>query len=178
MAYPSSVDAGQITPWYLANPNALSALVNGASTLTANTTYVHDVYAPCPCIVTGFKIRHSGVSAGHLDLGIFDQNGNLLTHTGSIAATGVTTVQTATLGTQLWIAQGRYYFGLWVDNSTDTYLQVAMGTGAGVGLMNIGTGASTNAGGLLASFTAMGGLTTTNTVFVPFLATLLGSPFS
>lgn len=161
--------------WYLAHPALLSVQPAGASARTAQTTYLHDVWNPYTCVVTGFSIAHGGVSAGNLDMGIYDVNGNLLCHVGSTAASAINTTQTINLAAPFLLPAGRYTFGFWVDNSLDTYFaRVSLSPVDAWGMVRGSTG--TNAGGLAANFAGMGGVSSIQT-FVPFLAHLQGVGF-
>lgn len=161
-------------PWYLANSSLASVGSAGSSARSANSTYIHDVYLNTPASLTSFSIQHDGVSAGNLDLGIYDTNGNLLAKTGITSAIGFTNaVQTIALSQPLALGSGRYYFAFWVDNGTDTYFARQSYSQAFVNILNANNLSLT---GLGSSFTAMGGVGA-STVWVPFLGHLSGTGF-
>lgn len=157
------------SPNYIAHPAIVTFPAVGDTTRTANTTYLHDVYVPATCVLTAFSVAHGTVSAGNIDLGIYDVSGNLVTHTGVTAVTGVGTLQKIVLTTPVILAPGVYFLAFWTDSATSTYFarQALTPVGAWGNILN---GASTNAGGLLANFAAMGG-----TVLVATCMPILGN---
>lgn len=161
-------------PWFLGHRELITAQTAGASTRTANGAYLHDVDVATSVVVTGFTIDHGGVSAGHLDLGIYDSNGNLVTHTGIVAAGAINTPQSIALGTPVALAPGRYSFAAWVDNALDTYYARTGMDNSVWG--NFRTSVNLQAGGLLATLTALGG-TNPAGIFFPFIANLQGTGF-
>lgn len=159
-------------PRFIANPGLQANIA--ASTQTANRTNLHSVWVPTPVVITAFSTGHGSVSAGNLDMGIYDINGNLLTHTGvTSAATFASTSQTITLATPFPIGVGNYYLAIWIDNATDTYFRNNYGAGLGLAFNEMLQGVNTNAGGLLATFTAMGG-TQANAFYVALMARIQG----
>lgn len=158
-------------PRYIGSGTLAANITNAV--LAANTTYLQSLEVLSSVTVTGFIIGHGSVAAGNLDLGIYDVNGNLLGHTGVTAASGANSSQTLTLGTPFAISPGNYYTALWVDNATDTYYRNNYGANLAKGFTEILNGTSTNAGGLLATFTAMGG-TVASALAVPFLTRIQG----
>src|SRR6266702_4094503 len=75
------------TPWYLAHESNAGVTASGSAALVTNTTYLVGVWLPVPATVTNLRVRHSGTSAGNLDMGIYDASGNRLDHTGVTAVT-------------------------------------------------------------------------------------------
>lgn len=157
---------------YLCHPALVTFQAVGDSARTANSTYLHDIYVTAPNVITAFSIAHGAVSAGNLDLGIYDANGNLLTHTGVTPVTAINTLQKINLPVALPIGPGVYFLGFWLDNGTDTYFARQNLNPLGA-WGNIRGSANTNAGGLLSSFSAMGG-TNLITTCVPFIANVQG----
>lgn len=161
------------SPWYLAHPALITAGSSGASARTADAIYIHDVYLPEPAQLTGFSIQHGGVSAGNLDLGIYDTSGNLLAHTGITSAAGqASSLQTINLPSPLPLSAGRYSFAVWVDNNTDTYFSVTGLSQAFANLQNTNNNSATG----LQNASALGGFKA-GTVFLPFLGHLTGTGF-
>lgn len=160
-------------PWYLAHPALLTAGLSGASARTADAIYIHDVYLPQPAQLTSFSIQHGGISAGHLDLGIYDTSGKLLAHTGITSCAGLAnSEQTINLASPLPLSAGRYSLAIWVDSGTDTYFSVA---GMSQAFGNLQNTNNTTANGL-ADFSTLGG-TKAGSVFLPFLGHLAGTGF-
>lgn len=158
-------------PWYLANPGFLAAV--GPTARTADVVYAHEVYLNEPAQLTAFSIPHGGVSAGNIDMGIFDASGNLLAHTGITSVAGfVNLPQTINLVSPLPLSAGRYLFGVWLDNSTDTYFAIPGLNQAWANLLNTNVNPTTG----LASFSALGG-SKPGAVFFPFLGHLAGTGF-
>lgn len=92
----------------------------GAAVLTANTVYYSDATVRGVCLLTGFRVRFgAGAGGANLyDVGLYDLNANLLTHTGQIAtATGK---QSPTLATPYQVNPGKYYLVFWINNAVDT----------------------------------------------------------
>lgn len=162
-------------PWYLAHREMITAQTAGESTRTANATYLHDIDVLVPVVITSFSIAHGSVSAGNLDLGIYDSSGNLLAHVGATAAGAINTTQTINLASPFLLSPGRYFLAFWTDSATATYFaRTAITPVAGFG--NIKQSVGTNAGGLAATTAGMGGIQD-GQVFVPFLAHLQGTGF-
>lgn len=160
------------SPWFISGPSVpITLALAGFSVLTANKTYLEGVWVPAPVVITSFTITHGSVHAGNLDMGIYDQNGNLLVHTGVVAATAGP--QTVTLTAPFILPAGLYYMALWVDNSTDTYLAF---TGVSNAIDNILIATGTNGGGLSSNFSGMGG-TSGSTVAVGPLAHIQGTGY-
>lgn len=165
--YPAPVP----TPWYLSTPQLAATANSSAVVLTANKTYLESVWVPVPMTLVSATVGHGGVHAGNLDMGLYDQNGNLLGHTGvTPAAAGA---QTVNLLTPLFVNAGLYYMGFWLDNSTDTYFPL---TGESAALDNFLVSVGTNGGGLASTFAGMGGAGA-GTVIMPFLFHIQGTGF-
>lgn len=159
------------TPWFLGSPMLAASAVASAAVLTANKTYLEGIWVPVPMTLVSATVGHGGVHAGNLDMGLYDQNGNLLGHTGVTAASAG--VQTANLLTPLFLNPGLYYSALWVDNSTDTYFCL---TGENQSVDNFLVSVGTNGGGLASTFAGMGGAGA-GTVIMPFLFHIQGTGF-
>lgn len=103
-----------------------SLLAGGASgVLTANTVYVLAVQIQSGLIlaIPAMTWKTTATTTGTTDAGIYDANGNQLSHTGAIA-----NVATSNMRSNLLIAQklpsGKYYLAMTPSNSTDTYTRV------------------------------------------------------
>ncbi len=159
-------------PWYLAHPALVEALAGNPSARAANTILAHDVYLPAPATLTSFTIVQGNVSAGHLDLGIYDANGNLLAHTGITPAGTPFAANTLTLPHAISLVAGRYLLGFWSDNATDTYFAL---TGLGAAASNLVTTVQTSPSGLQ-SFSLLGG-SVAGSILLPFQGHLNGTGF-
>ena len=142
-----------VAPWALYNGDPAQASNNGV--LVANTCYLAGVELYVPAVLTGIRARFGAGGNGHYDLGIYDINGNLLTHSGSTAsATGVATY---TLGTALTLSPSRYWLAFWIDNATDTVERVTSQNNMAV------TQTGTNATGLPSATSSITGLANATT---------------
>lgn len=61
------------------------------------------------------------VGTNHVDVGIYDSQGNQLTHSGSTLTAGATTTQSISV-TAVTLQPGLYYMAIAVDGTTDTFL--------------------------------------------------------
>lgn len=127
MPFTSSVDTGQVQPWYLAwEGNVYS--ISTHTTLTANKTYLTGIVVTSSVVATGMRTRISTFGNGNFDLGIYDSNFNLLANIGKQTSTAGNTAINFTSG-NLPLAPGRYYLAGWTDNATDQWYQAPMGGG-------------------------------------------------
>ena len=142
-------------PWVLV---AGDPAAGSGGALATNTSYLAGVTVEAPMTITALSCVATGTPTGHVDLGIYDANGNLLGHTGVQAlAAGVNRF---TLSAAMSLAPGRYYLALWIDNGTDAILKASRNlNGSSQGFFPAWIGVSTNSGGLLATTADMGGLT-------------------
>jgi len=99
---------------------ALQANLTPASSTwpVANTAFYLPMYIPFPYPVRRiFWFNGSSVTSTNMDAGIYSESGVRLYSTGSVAASGVSALQYVSLGTELLLMPGRYYFAL-ADSST------------------------------------------------------------
>lgn len=141
-------------PWMLYVDDPINA---AAGAVTANTIYLVSYVLAAPVTVPAMRCRYGGTPAGHFDLGLYDQYGNLLGHTGTTAA--ATGVNTANLLTPVALAPGRYYLAAWFDNGTDTPFR--QNSAVGMTMAHVLTATSTT--GLPASFAIPSGITESST---------------
>lgn len=120
----SPADQTTTTAWAVANQARLSAVtVSRAITTSTMTTRI-------------------GIASGNIDAGIYDDNGNRLASTGSIACPTAAVTVTLTLTSSVTLSSGqRYWFALCADNTTVTFsAKGATGTPPSVaGRINTGT---------------------------------------
>jgi hypothetical protein len=69
--------------------------------------------------------ENAGTVAGNIDVGVYDTGGNRLTHTGSTAQSGISTVQTAAMTSTL-IQPGLYFIAFAASSGTGTTIQHAL----------------------------------------------------
>ena len=115
-----------VQPWVI--DMGLGADGSAASgVLTANVVYLYAFEIPATVgsslTIAGMRWRMFATVTGTTDIGIYDQNGNLLAHTG-VQTNLASQVQSANFASALALAPGRYYMGLCPSNSTDTYGRV------------------------------------------------------
>src|ERR671924_515525 len=79
-----------------------------AGTLAANTTYLVGVWLPVAAIATGMVCRSGTTAAGHIDMGIYDVNGNLLGHSG-VSTYAASSVVNLPLLSNVSLPAGRYW---------------------------------------------------------------------
>ena len=139
MPYPSSVDSGQIQPFFF---GSLADLANAQANLrTANNCYFSPIDVQAHMTVYAMRTQIGTAGNGHIMMGIYDVSGNLLASTPSTLTT--TGIMTLSFNSDLPLAPGRYYSALWIDNAADQTYSVELTTaGAGPGLNGV------NAGGL------------------------------
>ena len=73
-----------------------------------------------PTLITGVDIFNGGTVSGNGDIGIYSQDGILLTSTGSTALTGANASQTFDFA-DITLGRGNYYVGVAVSNTTHTF---------------------------------------------------------
>lgn len=115
--------------------------------LTANVVYLYPFELLAGVTVTGMRWRMFATVTGTTDVGIYDQNGNLLAHTG-VQTNLASQVQSANFASALALAPGRYYMALCPSNSTDTYGRVGS-LGPNFSIARNYTGATAGTAGVL-----------------------------
>lgn len=113
--------------WIISN-DAVSLNAVLTVTLGANIVYLYAFEIFAPTTFTGAKWRMGATTTGTTDVGIYDVNGNLQTHTGAITNTASTNMSQAFSGGNITLAPGLYFMALCPSNATDTYLGVASTT--------------------------------------------------
>lgn len=89
-----------------------------ANNRTANNCYFSPIVLYSTVTINSMRTQIGTAGNGHIQMGIYDANGNLLASTASAAT--VTGIMTLNLTSSLTIGPGRYYLALWIDNATDT----------------------------------------------------------
>lgn len=89
-----------------------------ANNRAVNTCYFSPIVVYATVTITSMRTQVGTAGNGHLQMGIYDANGNLLASTASAAT--VTGIMTLALTSSLSIGPGRYYLALWIDNATDS----------------------------------------------------------
>ena len=115
--------------------------------LTANAVYMFPFELLAGVTVTGMRWRMFLTVTGTTDIGIYDQNGNLLAHTG-VQTNVASTVQSVNFASALALAPGRYFLALCPSNATDTYGR-AGSLGPGFSIARNYTGATAGTAGVL-----------------------------
>src|SRR5581483_9813315 len=149
MGYPTSVDSGPTQPWFIGEIGDLANCT--ANTRTANGCYFQQILVRDNVVLTGFRYQFGTGGNGNCQLGIYDANGNLLAAS-AVAATA-TGVMTFNLSSSLALSPGRYSFGFWISNATDTTFSISA-TNASA----LPASSGTNAGGLPTTIAATTGL--------------------
>ena len=70
-------------------------------------------------VVKMFWINGSTVGTNHVDVGIYDSQGNQLVHSGSTLTSGASAVQSVDIADTL-LQRGLYYMAMVIDGTTDT----------------------------------------------------------
>jgi hypothetical protein len=75
-------------------------------------------------VVTATKIwwQNGATASGNLDVGIYDENGNLLVSIGTTGQTGTSTIQQADI-TDTTLSRGYYYLAMAMNGTTGTALR-------------------------------------------------------
>lgn len=108
--------------------DATDANNNATGVLTAGVAYFSSISVLTTVTVTQMRCQFSGAPTGNCDMGIFDATGtngapgNMLGHTGAIAAT--TGVFTKSLTANLTLSPGLYWLA-WLDTVADTVFRSA-----------------------------------------------------
>lgn len=98
---------------------APSASTDGTdATPVITETYIAEILVPASMLMTGFALFNGSVASGNIKVGIFSKAGVLLGQSASTAMSGTDAFQRAPLTATLQLAQGTYYIGLQVDNTT------------------------------------------------------------
>lgn len=115
----------QPAPWIISSDAVAVSAATG--TLAANVVYLYAFELAVQVTVTNMKVRITATATGTTDMGIYDVNGNLLTHTGAVTNTANTTMTNALSGGNFTLGPGQYFLALCPSNSTDTYQRVSPG---------------------------------------------------
>lgn len=135
MVWAATVDTGMIAP--SAGSSGDIVVVSTATTLTAGSPYFSEWMLTGQVTVTQMRCWFSGTPTGNCDMGIYDSTGtngdpgNLLGHTGAIAA--VTGMFTQNLTANLILGPGKYWLA-WLDTVADSIIARAS-QGAGFGIL-------------------------------------------
>lgn len=135
-------------------PLSEESIVNGiraySSATVASTTFpAANLAIYVPFIVprgqnfTAYQliIGNGGAVSGNLDLGIYSEAWALLTSAGSTAQSGTNTVQAVNI-TDYYLAPGRYYMAIAMDNTTGTTNAINTGTAPGAAMLGVAQEAS------------------------------------
>jgi hypothetical protein len=121
MGYPASVDNGLIAPFTLEAPDV--SVLSASISIAAGAAYLNAVILYSPVTVTQMRCDiTNGSPTGNIDMGIYDATGanglpgNLLGHTGAVAAT--TGMFTQNLTANLPLGPGRYWLAF-LDTASD-----------------------------------------------------------
>ena len=125
MPYPNTVDAGGIPPAIISSDATAVSAASGV--LAGNVVYLYAFEITASIVISSMKFRVTATATGTTDAGIYDSNGNLLTHTGAVTNTANTTMTNALSGGNFSLAPGQYFSALCCSNSTDTYQRVSPG---------------------------------------------------
>lgn len=124
-------DTGNWSPWghgIEATPAQIAALGNngeaGASSAisASSDTYIYATSVGVPVCINSISVT-VGTANGGMDLGIYDANGLLMTHTGTTVIAGAN-VQTLSLANAFCIPPGLYYIGFYCNNVTATFAKM------------------------------------------------------
>ncbi len=130
MGYPSTVDTGQVQPFMLADPTALSG--GAGAVVTAGSAYFVGYVLLAQVTVSQMRTWFGGSPTGQVDMGIYDATGtnngpgNLLGHTG--ANTAAAAVFTKSLTANLTLPPGQYWLAI-LDTVADTIMSRSVNTG-------------------------------------------------
>ncbi len=158
------------------NVSAAEALAIGGSasnTLGANSVYLYAFELAVAVTFSGAKWRIGTTGGGTADVGIYDINGNLLTHTGGTTNTGSTNMSANFSGGNYTLQPGQYFMAYCTSSATDNVYGVSLGNPAAItrcrlannsataGVLPSTTGGYTDAPGHFPAFslTVVGGLT-------------------
>lgn len=84
-----------------------------------STAFYIPMWIPWPYLVKRvFWVNGSSVASTNRDFGIYTADGTRIYSTGSTAASGTSSVQYVTPGTEILLSPGRYYFALSTDSTT------------------------------------------------------------
>ena len=101
---------------------------SAASVTTANNAFYNAVVVPEFVVLTGIRIV-VGIASGNVDVGVYDANRKLLTHSGSTTCpvAGANTINV----TATYLMPGLYYLAIAVDNGTVTMTRTGASAIAG-----------------------------------------------
>lgn len=123
MGYPTTVDTGQVAPLIIGSDTMAAVSVSGVMN-AANEVDLFEFELSAQVTISGMRIRVTATATGTTDLGIYDVNGNLLTHTGAVANVASTTM-TNNFAAAITLGPGVYYLAFCPSNNTDTYQRLA-----------------------------------------------------
>lgn len=117
----------------LTSPECLGTQIASTGlTYTTATAYPSANLAQYVPFLVGYPITiqkmfwENGATVGNnnVDVGIYDSQGNQLTHSGSTLTSGATSTQSVSVG-PVTLEQGLYYMAMAVDGTTDTFLSLS-----------------------------------------------------
>lgn len=139
---------------------ALGAAAPASAVITSGIPHFVPVTIPAPATVMKLWCVNGATVNGNVDMGIYDEAGNLLVAKGTTAQSGTNTVQEFNI-TDTQLQPGRYYLALATDSATATFMQTSVTLGSAAFLKALGvaqwslgtfpltTGASINVGGVV-----------------------------
>lgn len=129
--------------------------LTSVNALGANTATLAGIYVPSVFPLASLRVWFGVSGNGNYDVGIYDANGNLLSHAGPVITAA--NAQTRTLPNTIILAPGPYWLALWMASNTDT----ALSRNGKTGMMLVQNG--TIATQLPANTSLLTGLANTNT---------------
>lgn len=135
--------AQSIAPPYLGTDAAELAAGGTTGAMTANQVYLIALSLHSACVVSAMRTHIGSTATGTTDMGIYDANGNLLTHTGAVANVASTT-QTNPFGSAYALPKGTYFLAFCPSNGTDTFSKIgALNTPGAMSGVRVATNAGT-----------------------------------
>jgi len=130
--------------WILGS-DALETGAGGATGVAAaNQVYLVAVTVRGTTTISAMRTHVGSTATGHTDMGIYDVNGNLLTHTGAVLNVASAANTNALSGGNYTLSPGNYYIAMCCDNSTDTYSRMnTLGVPGALGNIRFATNTAT-----------------------------------
>jgi hypothetical protein len=174
MSYPSTVDAGGVSPAIIAT-EASSLAGLATTTLAANTIYLYAFELLVTTTFSGAKWRTGSTQTGSADVGIYSSSGTLLANCGGVTGAASTSVSQAFSGGNITLGPGLYYAAFTSANGTDTYVGINAPVAGGLIESRYRVAANTSSGTPVALNAATGTINNPSSTKMPaFSLTVVG----
>lgn len=127
MAYPTSVDTGQIAPQIIGTEELAGSAAAGVMTSGANVVVLYEFELTAQVTISGMRLHMGSTATGTTDMGIYNSDGSVkLASTGAVVNSASVTMSNNFSGGNLTLGPGVYLLAFCPSNNTDTYQRVGI----------------------------------------------------